>query len=225
MGEVIRKDAAVEDILTDARTTMTRATARGGDWRTAAEGRLGPILTLADAVRARLLDGRTALGPGAAALDVQNERADGLVGRISDDVWNLVGRPAQDPAFDIVFPGGITYYTEGEVEDQPERMELLAELLESGIHVRLDREKAAAFAAEIRTSATALREKVDATRPLRTRVSLAEKMQVSIGRVAATALAGLKRAWKADGKSEAEIHDVIPDRPKPVKKPAAPPAT
>jgi hypothetical protein len=26
-------------------------------------------------------------------------------------------------------------------------------------------------------------------------------------------LSGLKRAWKADGKTEVEIHEVIPDRP------------
>lgn len=224
MGEVIRREAAVQDILTDGRTTMRQAVARGGDWQTAAEGRLGPVLALADAVAARKLDAVRALQPAQAALDAENDRADALVARISDDVWNLVGRPANDAALDIVFPGGFAYYTDGDVNDQPDRMELLAGLLESGIHPRLDAAKARAFATEIRESGAALRAKVDAARPLKTQVSLAERMETAIGRATQIALTGLKRAWKADGKSETEIHSVIPDRPKPAKKPAPAPA-
>ncbi len=52
-----------------------------------------------------------------------------------------------------------------------------------------------------------------ATTPLRTQITLAERMHVALGRSAHAALAGLKRVWKADGSSEAEIHAIIPDRP------------
>jgi hypothetical protein len=224
MGEVIRRDAAVQDILDDGRTTLRQAVARGGDWQTAAEGRLGSVLALADAVAARKLDAVRALEPAQAALDAGNDEADALVARVSDDVWNLVGRPAHDAALDIVFPGGFTYYTEGDVNEQPDRMELLAGLLESRIHPRLDEAKARAFAAEIRESGTALRGKAEAARPLRTQLSLAARMETAVGRATQVALSGLKRTWKADGKSESEIHSVIPDRPSPGKKPAAPPA-
>ncbi|MFO0751353.1 MAG: hypothetical protein U1F43_37645 [Myxococcota bacterium] len=42
-----------------------------------------------------------------------------------------------------------------------------------------------------------------------------------------TALIALKRAWLADGISEADVHQVIPDRPSSfgVEKPAKPPAS
>ena len=213
MGEVIRRDAAASDILTDCRITMTNAAARGGDWQAQAEERLGPELRLADGVEARLTQARAEAAPAEAAVKVENEGCDKLLGRVSDDIWNIVGRPRNDPALDVLFPGGIAYYAEGPVEEQPIRMTLLADLLEGGIHPKLSAERAAEFATEIRQAAARLEERVDAARPLTARVRLAEKMLGAIARAAHVALTRLKAQWKADGRTEAEIHSVIPDRP------------
>ena len=218
MGEVIRKDAAAEDILEDARTTLMQATARGGEWATTASARLSPVLELASNVATRLKDAKRESAPAEAALAVANDVSDRLIQRISDDVWNLVGRPASDAALDLIFPGGATTYTEGDTTEQPDRMSLLADLLESGIHPRLDRDKGQAFALEVRNDAAGLRAKAEAVRPLRVRIALATKMQQAIAHAAQASLAGLKRSWKADGKSEVEIHTVIPDRPQGGKK-------
>jgi len=218
MGEVVRKDAAAEDILNDARTTMTRATARGGDWESAATARLGPVLNLAESVAGRLADALMLNAPAEAELAVSNDEADRLIQRVSDDVWNLVGRPGHDAALDLIFPVGASTYTEGPTTEQPDRMALLADLLESDIHPRLERGKVSLLAGEIRIEATALNIKVEAVRPLRVRVALANKMQQAIARATQAALSNLKRAWKADGKSEVEIHEVIPDRPTTSKK-------
>jgi len=38
-------------------------------------------------------------------------RAARLLGKVSDDIWNAVGRPANDPALSVIFPGGVAYYT------------------------------------------------------------------------------------------------------------------
>ncbi len=219
MGQVITKNAAATDILADVRTTMTNATAKGGDWQSEAQDRLGSIITLADGVDTRISDATTALAPAEAAVHSTDDTANDLIGRISDDIWNIVGRPGQDPALDILFPGGISYYTEGSVEEQPDRMSLLAELLESGIHPRLPADKATEFATEIRNSADAIQAAVDVYRPIHTRLELAKRMQHAIARVAQVALARLKRQWKADGKTEAEITSVIPDRPRGHSKP------
>jgi hypothetical protein len=223
MGQVIRKDAAVEDILADARTTLNNAIAKEGDWRTAAEAQLAPVLALADGVRTRLEAARAALAPATASLGASDQRCDDLLGRVSDDVWNQVGRPAQDPALDILFPGGFSSYADGDVDEQPERMELLAELLELRIHPRLDEARARALASEVRESAAALRALVTETRPLRARAVLAQRMETAIARSAQATLARLKRIWKAAGRSEAEIHTVIPDRPAATKKPVPTP--
>lgn len=213
MGEVIRKDAAAADILADANTTLTRAVARGGTWQSAAEARLGPVVTLAASVDGRRKAAVEEFGPVSARLDAADDVADKLLGRISDDIWNLLGRPGNDPALDILFPGGVSYYTDGDVTEQPGRMLLLAELLESGIHPRLEAARAHAFAAELRSSAAELQTHVSASLPIRLRVQLTEKMHFATARAAHAALVNLKRSWKADGQSEAEIHTVIPDRP------------
>lgn len=213
MGQVVRKTAAAETILGDLLTTYTNAVAKKGDWETTAEARIGPTVVLVKAVQQRLKEAADAAAPIVAELDALNEETDDLVGRIADSIWNDVGRPGSDPALDIFYPGGISYYTDGPVDEQPVRMELLAELIESGIHPRLDPAKATDYATQIRQAGTRLEEKIDAARPLKARVTLAERMQQAIARSAAVSLARLKAAWKADGKTEAEIHSVIPDRP------------
>ena len=223
MGEVIRKDAAVEDILDDARTTLMQANARGDEWASTATARLSPVLDLADTVVTRLTEAKRESAPAEAALSVANDVSDRLIQRISDDVWNLVGRPASDAALDLIFPGGASSYTEGDTTEQPDRMALLADLLTAGIHPRLDRDKAQALALEVRTDAAALRTKAEAVRPLRVRIALATKMQQAIARAAQASLSALKRSWKADGKSEVEIHSVIPDRPRTTTKPSPAP--
>lgn len=222
MGEVIRRDAAAADILADANATLTNAVARGGTWQTSAEARLGPVIALSASVEARRKAALTEHAPVHARLNAGNDVADNLVGRISDDIWNLLGRPGNDPALDILFPGGVSYYTDGDVTEQPGRMLLLAELLESGIHPRLDASRANGFATELRASASALQAHVDASQPIRLRLHLTEKMHFATAKAAHAALVNLKRAWKSDGQSEVEIHTVIPDRPGARKTPQTP---
>lgn len=222
MGEVIRRDAAAADILADANATLTNAVARGGTWQTSAEARLGPVIALSTSVENRRAAALTEYAPVRARLDAGNDVADNLVGRISDDIWNLLGRPGNDPALDILFPGGVSYYTDGDVTEQPGRMLLLAELLESEIHPRLDASRANGFAAELRASASELQAHVEASQPIRLRLDLTEKMYFATAKAAHAALVNLKRAWKADGQSDAEIHAVIPDRPGARKAPQAP---
>ena len=225
MGEVIRKGAAAEDVIADIRETLTKAGAKGGMWKSTAEERLEPLNALAKRIEDRRA---AAVGKAKAALAelaVADGASDKLLGRVSDDVWNLLGRPAHDPVFDLIYPGGIESYAGGDVSEQPDRMELLAELLESGIHPRLDLDKAKAFGAEIRESAAVLRTKVEAARPLRAALQLADRMYTAVGRSGQVSLGRLKRLWKAEGHSEAEIHSVIPDRPsKSPVSPAEPPA-
>ena len=227
MGEVIRKDAGVDDIIADGNATLTKAVARGGDWQASAQARLGPPLAMCAAIDARLTAANAGAAPALAALGAANDVADNLLGRVADDVWNAIGRPASDVAYDLIFPGGFAYYADGDVNEQPDRMDLLAELLASGIHPRLPPGLAATLAAEVAASSVTLRAHVDTARPLRARAALASRMRTAVGRATQIALVGLKRSWKADGKSEAEIHAVIPDRPKAKKAlastPPAPP--
>ena len=212
MGEVIRKDATPDDIINDVRATLQNAASKGGTWRELAEQRLVPVLMLFDGVESQRKASGAEVEPLVAKLAAENERADGVLGMVSDDVWNAVGRPAADPALSILFPGGIAYYAEGEVTEQPDRMEVLVQLLGSGIHPKLSLDKAQAAAAEVKAAAATLRTTVDAMRIPLTRLNVLARVRVSVAKSAQIELSNLKRLYKAASLSEAEIHGVIPDR-------------
>ena len=222
MGEVIRKGSAAGDVLADVVTTLVRARARGGSWESAAEEKLGAVERLSGVVAGRLVEAEKVLLPLRAALDAEDDRADDLLGSVSDDIWNKVGRPAADPVLSILFPGGIAYYTDGRDEEQPDRMELLSEFLGAGLHPRLDRKAGAAHAKTVHEAAESYRKRAEATRKPAARVKLLAAMNVAIARYAQTELSNLKRRYKSEGFSEADIHSVIPDRPRASVAPAAP---
>ena len=91
---------------------------------------LGDVIPLVDDVEVRLRQATVALEPLVAALDAKDDESDALLGRISDQIWNEVGRPASNPALSVLLSGGVAYYADGSVAQQPSRMELLAELLD-----------------------------------------------------------------------------------------------
>jgi len=224
MGQVIRRSASADDIFADVRKTLENAAAKGEPWNSAAQEHLASVATLVATVEQRLGEAKSAAATLMAKLAAEDDRADDLLGKVADDIWNAVGRPAADPALAILFPGGIAYYAEGSTEDQPLRMELLAELLEAGIHPRLPEASARAAAAEIRAGAARLRAAEEEARGPRLRLWLYQRIRTAVARAAQIQLTNLKRAYKAAGRSEAEIHAVIPDHPEaPPAKPAPQP--
>lgn len=220
MGEVIRKTAAAEDILADARQSNVRAQARGGLYQAAADAALKPALALFDAVHSKWQALEASVAPLVAAHNARDEQADALIGRIADAVWNDVGRPAPgiDGSYDLLFPSGITFYTDGPDEEQPERMLLLAELLESGIHPRIEAKQAKSYAKQLREAAAELDKSVQSIWQPRIRLAMYSRMRTAAARNTQVALSRFKRLLRAQDVSEAEIHTVIPDRPAPVKK-------
>jgi len=218
MGEIIRRDAAADDIVADAKTTLTNAKSRGGRWNELAVQRLGPVLGLFGSVEAKRAAAVEALTPLEAEVDSRNRHADATLGKQYDLIWNEIGRPAYDAALSVLFPDGIGYYAEGDTEGQPDRMEILVELLKSGIHPKLSEAAATAAANEIKAAGDALRTAVEAAGKPAAQVKVLGKVRVALAKVIHSELSNLKRLYKADGFSEAEIHTVIPDRPSKSKK-------
>lgn len=223
MGEVIRKSAAAADIIADVRSALISARAKGGHWKSVAEERLAALTALIADVEQRLESTQRELAPLLAAVDAKDDEADRLLGRISDEIWNEVGRPANDPALSILFPGGIAYYANGDTAGQPDRMDLLAELLESGLHPRLSAERAKAHAQEVRSCAESFRTLIDGAARPNARLDMLTRVTRALASSGQAELANVKRLYKSHGFSEADIHTVIPDRPgvRAKKEPAA----
>ena len=227
MGESIRKTAAREDILHDVKKTYASATARGGVPATLADQRILPVLKIIDSIKSQEEVAQAAATPLLAALAAADSRADKTVGKVSDDIWNDVGRPASDAALELLFPGGNAFYVDGDVTEQPDRMELLVELLKANVHPKLSPAVAQASIATITAESAALRTAVEGARPARAKLQLLDRVLTAVTRSAAIELGHFKRMLKANGFTEAEAHTMIPDRSSsPAKKAApTPPAT
>lgn len=213
MGDVIRASAAVDDIFKDARSALHTAVAKQGVAQERAEQGLGPVLAMVDATEEELAAARATLAPLNAALAAENDRADATINRVYDDTWNDVGRPANDRYLALMYPGGAGYYTDGDTAGQPARMELLAKLYDRKLHPKLKPEQCSAFAARVREAAAALKQDVDAVTTPAANVALLERVRTALGRTVQFELANLKRSYKIAGMSEAQIHEIIPDRP------------
>lgn len=213
MGTVIRRDAASEDITGDGQTTLTNAEARGGKWQELADERLGAALGLVRSIESQWRDAQKALAPLEADVDALNIRADKTLGKVYDIIWNEIGRPGYDAALAVIFPDGIAYYAQGDTDGQPDRMDILVHLLQSGLHPKLSKATGDACAAEVQAEAEALRDAVDAVRKPSAKVKVLGRVRTALAKVVHSELSNLKRMYKVHGFSEPEIHAVIPDRP------------
>ncbi len=212
MGTVISRNAPPSEILSDAATTVQLARARGGVWQIHAEARLVAVLVLDQRLGSELESARTELAP---LLDARREAdaiADAEIGRVADEIWTAIGRPAYDPTLSLVFPGGVAHYTESGVDELPLRMDLLAGLLDQAVISKLDRDTARELAGRIRAVTRPLRLAIDALILPRARVALLERERTALASVAQMELAHLKRVYKSEGFSETDIHQVIPSR-------------
>jgi len=212
MGKVIRKDGSVDGIFEDVRVTQERALARGGVFQELAEQRLGPVLAMVDSVEAEISEAEAKAGPALATLEVENDKANKVLGKVSDDIWNTLGRPGNDPYLSLLFPGGITPYTDGDVAGKPRRMALLVSLLRRHVHPRLPTEARDAAANIVEAAATSLRARVEPSMETRIQLEMLGRVRNALGRTAQMELANLKRLYKGHGLREADVHEVIPAR-------------
>jgi hypothetical protein len=227
MGEVISKTAAAADILADLDATLANARARGGALQEDAERMLAPSLALAREVEAERVALAGTLASSEALVAHLDREADAVVARLYDEAYNLVGRPGNgsDPVFALLFPNGSSTYRTVPVSEQPRRMRMLARLLERNLHSGIPAVLTSAWAGAVRESARRLRAALDELEDHETEDLLLDAMRSTTARSGQVHLARLKRLWRSRGMSEADVHRLIPDRPRPRRhrpEPAAP---
>jgi cell division septation protein DedD len=222
MGQMIRRGAAADDIAADGNKTLANAEAKGGVWKKHADERLGPTMLLINKIDGDIEATDALLITLQADVDAYDAVTDDDLGFKADEMWNKIGRPAFDAAYALVWPGGYSAYAEGSDEEQPDRMDLLAELLDACLHPKLDPVWCKAMATDVRARAATYRDKYNPLKAARTKAKLLGKARNTLARAVQMDLARLKRLYRAEGFSEAEIHQVIPHHPRPTSKEAKP---
>lgn len=217
MGEVITKQAAVEDIAADLDTTLVNAAARGGMWAKFAEEMVRPSVDLLAEIELEVTATSAAVTRLTQDVEVRDDEADALLAAGYDEIYNLAGRPGNDVILSLLYPGGSSAYTGAATAEQPVHMNMLARLLERRLHPAIPADRALAMAAEVRVAARRLREAVQALAGPAAELAMLTTMRSVLARAGQVQLVRLKRTWKGQGASEADIHQVIPDRPRPRK--------
>jgi hypothetical protein len=109
MGEIVRKKAPPDDIMEDVGETVTKAVPKQGVWKSVAEEKLEPLVKIYATVKADQEALHKKLAPLLADVDQFDIRADKFIGEKSDEIWNALDRPGNDPALSLLFPGGILF--------------------------------------------------------------------------------------------------------------------
>lgn len=200
MVDVAIRDGTEAAILAEARAALAAFAAKGEAWKRAADERLAPILSLLAGVLSELAKAKGAEAPAKAAVLAASERGEACIERVFGALRDALGRPSFDAAMAILFPGGTGFYKAASADERADRMALLAQLLEAGVHPKVPIEAARALAKEARAAARALREAVDAARIPRARVRLLEEaVLVAAGSAQAELVALANLAEAAQG--------------------------
>jgi hypothetical protein len=225
MGEVIGAHAAADDIADDVKRAFELGVARGGDIAAATTTRLGPsvgAINQAELIRKTAHDAEIAAWAPVAAAD---HAADAAIGSVRDEMYNAIDRPRASADMDHVFPGGIGTYTGGDPRNQPVLMQVLVSRIQSASAPPWTDAKKQAWIASLDAPRAALAAAVDAHRPADAAVTVADAGFRSAARSGHARLVAFKRDLKNLGMTEAQIHEIIPDTPRPRSKPRNAPPT
>lgn len=212
MANVIRAGASAGDILTDVTRTLKRATVRGAPYQDDAETFLGVVDAEAEAIDQRLSEAEDALETARAEQAHVDDVNNTWIRNLKDRLWHMIGRVSSDPIFRRTFPGGSSRYTALRPSAKPDAMELLATMLETNRHPSIADEVVQESTTELRQAATAMADINAQLDTARTKVKILRAQRTSNAQHARLQLARLKGYWKAQGLSEPDIHQMIPDR-------------
>jgi hypothetical protein len=215
---MIAQNAAAKEIFKDVRTAASEGAAQSEAVAAITAKELAPVVLVIDELEAGITSAEKAAAPFVSATNATYASACAAVRMVHDITWNYIGRPASDGKFALLFPGGADHYIDGEAEKLPDRMELLAQLFEKNLHPKLSAAQNQEAAGKLRDAAKAYQDALDAARIPVAKLVLLERTRTTMGRSAHATLANYKRLLKVAGLTEAQIHAIIPNRPRAPKK-------
>jgi hypothetical protein len=222
MGKLIGQTADPERIEAHVRTSYRRALAMEGAVAKAGQERLAGAIADIDAA---LEADRAAAAAGGSAdtLSIAETKANDTIGRVRDDLWNVLGRPRQNAFLDRIFPQGVGTYTKADSKLKPLFMQVLVTRIQAATSGLFTQEQKDAWVAELEAKRKAFQDAASAHAPLEAAATLARFGYRGAVRTALTRLRDFKRDLQTLGLDEAGIHDIIPDATRPDSSPPVTP--
>jgi hypothetical protein len=196
--------AAMVEVVT---TALANARSQGEPWQAKAEEHLGALEVLFQAIAAERARAVRGLEEGRAAIEAIDERTTDALEAMASRIWKGLGSPALDHVYTLLFPDADR--TEGKPE-RPEHLELLADLLESGVHARIDAGLAQRSAAELRGLAAQYRASVESVARLEKRRTLLDELERATARSGLVEVGNLRKRLREMGVDENTIFELAP---------------
>lgn len=207
-------ESEANTLVMEIQSALSACRLKGGAFQRIAEERLVALLSLLSVTAGELKKARDAAAPLALNLNERHRRTAEGMSELYQMIRKAMGNPAVDVASALLFPGGTGFYTECAPNEQSDRIELLAQLLEAGMLARLPSEKAPHFAKQAREMAQSAREAADALRIPKARVSLLERSLALVNRGAKLELGNMQKRMLAEGISGEEVSALFSQKPK-----------
>lgn len=210
MGNMIPRNSSPERIRDAAGKTLIAAKAHGGVIQTLTETRLAEPVAALDANEVQLNQARATDDNLHATLMARDSESDLEIRSVCNEIWNAMGRPSQSTDYDLIVGGGTKAWTEGDPSKQPYLMAVLASNIRNSKHPKLaDRKEDWAKRIEVKAAAQA-----EAARPTEAafaQVTVLSMQRRTLADAVQLGLTRLKRDFKNNGMTEAQVHEIIPD--------------
>ncbi len=210
MGQVIPRNSSPERIFGDTNTALAKARSRSDAIKSAAEARLGPIEVAISTNKENFKAAKAAALVASTRLEAADASSDLTVGKVIDLAWNELGRPAHSLDYTLIVGSGKQDWTDGDPLEQHLPMGVLANRFRESTVPALQANKEA-WAVEIEQKAAVQKAAATASKDADAPVYAFVAQQRSLANLAHVALTRLKRDYKSEGMTEAQIHEIIPD--------------
>jgi hypothetical protein len=202
------------EIVEAITTTLANARVEGDPYTSKAEEHLGPIEAILLQIGLDRIDVQTALKREETALENLVRKTDTVLEARSEELWSHLGCPNYDPIYNILFPPVSATHEllrmSHPFQAPAEHLSLIADLLSSGMHPKIDRDLGLHVAQEVRALATEFHDHLHVLSKHKFRKSALDAFEASVARIGLLELGTLRRALRTMGLDDSRIKLVVP---------------
>jgi hypothetical protein len=198
----------IPEMIDAITTTLANARLEGEPYKSKAEEHLAPI----EAILARIGLDKRDVDSATRGIEAENKdldrRAEALVLEHTDEIWTQLGCPDYDPIYNILFP--YTAFDNIQIRAKAERLSLLADLLSSNVHPKIDRVYAARAALEIRSVASDYQKNIYFLSQHEFKMNALQAFEASVARVGLLELGTLRKSFRGMGIDDSLVKSIVP---------------
>jgi hypothetical protein len=198
----------ISEMIEAITTTLANARLEGEPCKSKAEELLAPIEAILKQIRLDKDDIDLAIRSVEAEIKNLDRRAEVLLSVHADEIWDRLGSPDYDPIYSVLFPH--TTFDSVDTRVKAARLSLVADLLSSNVHPRIDRVYAARAALEIRSMATHYQEHNYLLSKHEFKKNAIEAFEASVARVGLLELGTLRKSLRGMGVGDSLVKSIVP---------------